>query len=113
MYHVLVAIQFSCAHTSFLCNTSRIYVTLTFQFNMEVNYLHIWPRNEFMMIALPNTEDQSFVVTMFMPFNMFEALDSEEKLVQFFEETFPDSIPLLGRYKNTFLSIVFFYNLIF
>lgn len=25
-----------------------------FQFAMEPNYLHIWPRNTFMMIALPN-----------------------------------------------------------
>ena len=64
---------------------------------MEVNYLHIWPRNEYMMIALPNTEDNSFVVTMFMPFEMFEKLDSKEKLLQFFDETFPDAVPLIGK----------------
>lgn len=27
---------------------------ICFQFAMAVNYLHIWPRGEFMMIALPN-----------------------------------------------------------
>lgn len=29
-------------------------IFLFFQFAMEPNYLHIWPRNTFMMIALPN-----------------------------------------------------------
>lgn len=29
-------------------------IFLLFQFAMEPNYLHIWPRNTFMMIALPN-----------------------------------------------------------
>lgn len=29
-------------------------VFFLFQFAMEPNYLHIWPRNTFMMIALPN-----------------------------------------------------------
>lgn len=29
-------------------------ILLLFQFAMEPNYLHIWPRNTFMMIALPN-----------------------------------------------------------
>ena len=62
---------------------------------MATNYLHIWPRNEFMMIALPNL-DKSFTTTLFMPFDIFESLDTEEKLMAFFEERFPDSIELLG-----------------
>ena len=68
------------------------------QFAMEKNYLHIWPRNEFMMIGLPNTEDQSFVVTLFMPFDIFTSLNSEEKVLQFFQDKFPDAIPLIGQY---------------
>ena len=68
------------------------------QFAMEKNYLHIWPRNEFMMIGLPNTEDQSFVVTLFMPFDIFASLNSEEKVLQFFQDKFPDAIPLIGKY---------------
>lgn len=64
---------------------------------MEVNYLHIWPRNEFMMIALPNL-DKSYTTTMFMPFAMFESLNTEEKLMDFFRDTFPDSLPLLGEW---------------
>lgn len=64
---------------------------------MEVNYLHIWPRNEFMMIALPNTEDHSFVLTLFMPFYIFDTLDTEQKVLQFFQDKFPDSIALIGK----------------
>ncbi len=33
---------------------------------MPPNYLHIWPRGTFMLIALPN-QDKSFTVTLFMP----------------------------------------------
>ena len=62
---------------------------------MEVNYLHIWPRNEFMMIALPNL-DRSYTTTMFMPFAIFESIETEAQLMDFFGDTFSDSIPLLG-----------------
>lgn len=65
---------------------------------MPENYLHIWPRGTFMMIALPN-QDRSWTVTLFMPFAQFGALDSAEALLDFFEKYFPDAIPLLGREK--------------
>lgn len=65
---------------------------------MPANYLHIWPRGTFMMIALPN-QDCSWTVTLFMPFENFKKLDTEEKLLEFFEKYFPDSIPLIGRKK--------------
>ncbi|GFO16873.1 kynurenine 3-monooxygenase [Plakobranchus ocellatus] len=70
------------------------------EFAMEANYLHIWPRNEFMMIALPNL-DRSFTATLFMPFDMFESLDTEEKVMDFFKEKFPDSIELIGAEELT------------
>uniref|UniRef100_A0A2C9JJ57 Kynurenine 3-monooxygenase n=1 Tax=Biomphalaria glabrata TaxID=6526 RepID=A0A2C9JJ57_BIOGL len=75
------------------------------EFAMEINYLHIWPRNEYMMIALPNL-DKSFTTTLFMPFEMFEAITTEEKLIQFFKEEFPDALPLLGQEEliKTFMS---------
>jgi len=40
-------------------------------FAMPPNYLHIWPRGQFMMIGLPN-QDKSFTVTLFMPTSTFE-----------------------------------------
>ncbi|KAG6459521.1 kynurenine 3-monooxygenase [Manduca sexta] len=67
-------------------------------FQMPPNFLHIWPRGEFMMIALPN-QDCSWTVTLFMPFIKFKNLDTEEKLLDFFEAYFPDSISLIGRKK--------------
>ncbi|OXB75908.1 UNVERIFIED_CONTAM: hypothetical protein H355_008552 [Colinus virginianus] len=69
-----------------------------FQFAMEPNYLHIWPRNTFMMIALPNM-DKSFTCTLFMPFEEFEKLMTGEQVLDFFQTYFPDAIPLIGEQK--------------
>nr|CAD7392601.1 unnamed protein product [Timema cristinae] len=66
------------------------------EFAMEHNYLHIWPRGTFMMIALPN-QDRSWTVTLFMPFHKFDSLDTPEKLVEFFKECFPDAVALIGQ----------------
>uniref|UniRef100_A0A8D0KU34 Kynurenine 3-monooxygenase n=1 Tax=Strix occidentalis caurina TaxID=311401 RepID=A0A8D0KU34_STROC len=65
-------------------------------FAMEPNYLHIWPRNTFMMIALPNM-DKSFTCTLFMPFEEFEKLTTGEQVLSFFQTYFPDAIPLIGE----------------
>eukprot|EP00112_Aurelia_sp_Birch-Aquarium-sp1_P019864 Seg50.11 transcript_id=Seg50.11/GoldUCD/mRNA.D3Y31 product="Kynurenine 3-monooxygenase" protein_id=Seg50.11/GoldUCD/D3Y31 len=65
-------------------------------FMMEPNYLHIWPRNTFMMIALPN-QDQTFTCTLFMPYAIFEGIQTETDIIAFFEREFPDAIPLIGR----------------
>jgi kynurenine 3-monooxygenase len=55
---------------------------------MELNYLHIWPRSRYMMIALPNF-DKSWTVTLFMPLDVFEQLNCPEKLVEFFSRELP------------------------
>ncbi|XP_060639659.2 kynurenine 3-monooxygenase [Anolis sagrei] len=65
-------------------------------FAMEPNFLHIWPRNSFMLIALPNM-DKSFTCTLFMPFDDFEKLTTGDQVLDFFEMYFPDAIPLMGR----------------
>ncbi|KFZ56238.1 Kynurenine 3-monooxygenase, partial [Podiceps cristatus] len=65
-------------------------------FAMEPNYLHIWPRNTFMMIALPNM-DKSFTCTLFMPFEEFEKLTTGEQVLGFFQTHFSDAIPLIGE----------------
>lgn len=73
-------------------------------YQMPENYLHIWPRGQYMMIALPN-KDASFTCTLFMPFEILNKLTGHpEKGLKFFEENFPDSIPLIGaeRIKLTF-----------
>jgi kynurenine 3-monooxygenase len=63
---------------------------------MPHNFLHIWPRGKFMMIALPN-QDRTWTVTLFMPFENFAEIKSSEKLLSFFEIFFADSIPLIGE----------------
>jgi len=74
---------------------------------IDKNSLHIWPRGNFMLMALANL-DGSFTCTLFMPFegeNSFEQLKDEATLVQFFADYFPDTaavIPDLVRdfFKN-------------
>ncbi|KAK9765101.1 kynurenine 3-monooxygenase, mitochondrial precursor [Basidiobolus ranarum] len=65
-------------------------------FAMDPNHLHIWPKHSFMMIALPNP-DKTFTATLFMPSENFNAIKTEDDLMSFFRENFPDSIPLIGE----------------
>lgn len=64
-------------------------------FAMPPNHLHIWARDEFMMIALPN-QDKTFTLTLFMPFDIFDSIQTEKDLLAFFTKHFPDSIDLIG-----------------
>jgi len=67
------------------------------EFAMEPNALHIWPRGGYMMIALPN-KDRTFTCTLFWPFegkNSFETIKKEADIKPFFEEHFPDAVPLM------------------
>jgi kynurenine 3-monooxygenase len=64
---------------------------------MEKNALHIWPRKSFMMIALPNP-DGSFTCTLFWQFEgrqSFATTKTDEDVRRFFEEEFPDAVPLM------------------
>ncbi|EDW08476.1 kynurenine 3-monooxygenase [Drosophila mojavensis] len=66
------------------------------EFQMPPNYLHIWPRDSFMMIALPN-QDKSFTVTLSMPFEVFEQLKTQQQLLDFFRTHYADALPLIGE----------------
>lgn len=80
--------------------------TASGDFAMEVNALHIWPRKDYMLIALPNL-DKTFTCTLFFPFEgeaSFSNLTTEEKVKNFFEKTFPDAVPLMPGYVNEFLN---------
>jgi len=75
-------------------------------FRMDSGALHIWPRGEFMLIALPNPGG-SFTVTLFLPNKgdeSFETLDDETRVTRFFETYFPDSIPLMPDFAEQFFS---------
>jgi len=67
------------------------------QFRIEENALHIWPRGDFMMIALPNPGG-SFTCTLFLGYegkNSFENLKDEASILQFFNTYFPDAVPMM------------------
>jgi kynurenine 3-monooxygenase len=64
---------------------------------IDKNSLHIWPRGEFMLMALSNL-DGSFTCTLFMPFegeNSFEQIKDEKSLVDFFATYFPDTAAVI------------------
>lgn len=73
-------------------------------FRMEKNALHIWPRGTFMMIALPNP-DGNFTCTLFLPFEgekSFGSLKTDEQISRFFNEEFPDAVPLMPTLISDF-----------
>ncbi|MFD2516585.1 FAD-dependent oxidoreductase [Salinimicrobium flavum] len=59
---------------------------------LDKNSFHIWPRGEFMLIAMPNL-DGSFTCTLFLPFEgeySFETITTEAAAEKFFADFFPD-----------------------
>jgi len=73
-------------------------------FQMEKNALHIWPRGNYMLIALPNT-DGSFTCTLFFPFEgnpSFSSLQTKEEADTFFKATFADAYALMPDLKEEF-----------
>ena len=71
---------------------------------MEKNALHIWPRKSFMMIALPNP-DGSFTCTLFWEFKgprSFETTTTDVDVRRFFEDEFPDAVPLMPTLLEDF-----------
>jgi len=59
---------------------------------LDKNSFHIWPRGEFMLIAMPNI-DGSFTCTLFLPFEgevSFESLKTENQARAFFKKYFPN-----------------------
>lgn len=73
---------------------------------LEKEALHIWPRGEFMIIALPNP-DGSFTLTMFHPYETeigFNHLDTEAKVTAFFEEYFPTLLPYIPHYLEEYFA---------
>ena len=71
---------------------------------IDKNCLHIWPRGKFMLIALPNL-DGSFTVTLFFPMKgetSFESIETKEDVMHFFNETFPDAVPLMPTLEDDY-----------
>lgn len=69
------------------------------------NALHIWPRGDFMVIALPNL-DGSFTVTLFLSYDEgeynFNNLTTPEIVTEFFQKEFPDALELMPNLVEDF-----------
>ena len=69
------------------------------------NALHIWPRGDFMVIALPNL-DGSFTVTLFLSYDKgvynFNNLTTPEIVQEFFKKEFPDTLELMPNLVDDF-----------
>lgn len=74
------------------------------RFALDPGALHIWPRGGYMLIALPNP-DGSFTCTLFLPYEgspSFAELTDAAAVERFFEESFPDALPLLPTLGEDF-----------
>lgn len=74
--------------------------------HLEKHALHIWPRQSFMLIALPNL-DGSFTVTLFLPFDGrpgFNQLNTVERVREFFSSTFPTALEHMDTLDHDFFT---------
>ena len=74
------------------------------EFQLDSSALHIWPRGEFMLIALPNM-DKSFTCTLFLPTEgkrSFKSLRTPELVTEFFHTYFEGALPLVENFPNAF-----------
>ena len=74
------------------------------KYQINSDALHIWPRGQFMMIALPNL-DKSFTVTLFMPLKgtiSFDTIKTTKHIESFFSTYFMDAIELMPNLIEDF-----------
>lgn len=75
------------------------------EYRIDPNALHIWPRKNMMLIALPNN-DKTFTCTLFMKKSgetSFEKLQSKRNIFNFFDENFTDTIDLIPNIEEQFI----------
>jgi kynurenine 3-monooxygenase len=73
---------------------------------LETHALHIWPRGNHMLIALPNI-DGTFACILFLPFegaDSFADLTTPAQVDQFFESRFPDAVPLMPQLAENYFA---------
>ncbi len=75
-------------------------------YQLDKNCSHIWPRKEFMLMALANL-DGSFTCTLFLPYdgeNSFDKLQSKQEVEDFFKKLFPDALRLMPSLASDFFA---------
>ena len=73
-------------------------------FQLEPNALHIWPRGDYMCIALPNDE-RTFTVTLFLPSagpTSFATVADADAAQALFARDFADALPLIPDLRRDF-----------
>jgi kynurenine 3-monooxygenase len=73
---------------------------------LEPHALHIWPRGNYMLIALPNI-DGTFACIFFLPFegtDSFASLTTHADVVRFFETRFPDALRLMPLVADNYFA---------
>lgn len=73
---------------------------------LEPHALHIWPRGNYMLIALPNS-DGTFACILFLPFEgegSFSDLTTREDVIEFFKSSFPDAVSLMPRLADNYFA---------
>jgi len=79
------------------------------RYKLEKEALHIWPRKDFMLIALPNP-DGTFTCTLFLNYESsdssapsFCSLKTKTQVSHFFHDNFPDAMSLLENPIDEFI----------
>src|ERR1700690_3315726 len=73
---------------------------------LETHALHIWPRGNHMLIALPNI-DGTFACILFLPFegaDSFASLTTPGEVTQFFQSRFPDALRLMPQLAENYFT---------
>ncbi len=73
---------------------------------LEMHALHIWPRGNHMLIALPNV-DGTFACILFLPFegaDSFAGLTTAAQVDEFFGSRFPDVAPLMPQLADNYFA---------
>jgi kynurenine 3-monooxygenase len=73
---------------------------------LETHALHIWPRGNYMLIALPNV-DGTFACILFLPLggpDSFEQLSTPSAVKDFFRQRFPDAVLLMPQLADNFFA---------
>ncbi len=89
----------------------QCYIELTIAANKDgsaklaANTSHLWPRKDFLLIALPNN-DSSFTCTLYLNYQgqaSFSSLLTTDAVKEFFQQHFADVMPLLENPVEEFL----------
>jgi kynurenine 3-monooxygenase len=71
---------------------------------LDAHALHIWPRGNYMLIALPNI-DGTFACILFLPFEgleSFASVHTKDDVLQFFQSRFPDVLPMMPHLPENY-----------